>query len=406
MSGIEVASLVVGVLPLLFATADHFKDACRPFSRYCRLAPELKEFQRQLKTQKTIFRTECSLLLGRTTGPCCAVRMLEGIGSQVQAEGGELDQRFSVHIGEAGEACMAVLKQIEEKLTQMEEDEKELQDAIKSDTPLESIGDARWRRRVGKKLKYSFSKCTNLERNLSTLKELTQNFTTLSTQLERITDQHANTPSASAPKASREVDTYRVVQKASVQLYNALAEACTTHTEHLAHFRLQATHRQHYGKTMSHIRFSMAFKQMPLLDTATPVDPAWFEVESTIEGSIDFDSEAADGSRSSFKPSKRPHVVDKSVSVARRPDDGDDEQDDSYTEFFVAKRLSHTASIQMGPRYSEVVRKCLACDFGQGDDLNQPALQEAFYKDVICELGSLEERFRELQLGVSTDTME
>lgn len=74
-------------------------------------------------------------------------------------------------------------------------------------------------------------------------------------------------------------------------------------------------------------------------------------------------------------------------------------QEDRHTEFFTAKRLNRTASTPMGPRYSEIVRKCLQCDFGRGEDLNKPELQEGFYREVVCELGELENKFKELQLG-------
>lgn len=53
----------------------------------------------------------------------------------------------------------------------------------------------------------------------------------------------------------------------------------------------------------------------------------------------------------------------------------------------------------LGSTYGQIVRKCLTCDFGRGDDLNEPTLQVEFYKDVVCELERLEEGFRNLQLG-------
>ena len=53
----------------------------------------------------------------------------------------------------------------------------------------------------------------------------------------------------------------------------------------------------------------------------------------------------------------------------------------------------------MGAIYGDVVRKCLRCGFGRGEDLNQPALQEGVYQAVICPLRRLEDKFRELQIG-------
>lgn len=82
----------------------------------------------------------------------------------------------------------------------------------------------------------------------------------------------------------------------------------------------------------------------------------------------------------------------------QKPGDLDNGQEDIYTEFFTAKRLCRL-STQLGLRYREVARKCIHCDFGRGDDLNKPELQEAFYREIICELDNLEGEFRRLQLG-------
>ena len=68
-------------------------------------------------------------------------------------------------------------------------------------------------------------------------------------------------------------------------------------------------------------------------------------------------------------------------------------------EFLAARRLSKTLGSVLGSTYGQIVRKCLSCDFGCGDDLSAPALQVEFYRDVVCELQRLEEGFSKLQLG-------
>jgi hypothetical protein len=73
--------------------------------------------------------------------------------------------------------------------------------------------------------------------------------------------------------------------------------------------------------------------------------------------------------------------------------------DERHTLFFTAKRMSRLVSAKSGPRYGEIVRKCLACDFGRGDDLSRPALQEGVYREVVCELMELEDLPRAMNLG-------
>jgi hypothetical protein len=49
------------------------------------------------------------------------------------------------------------------------------------------------------------------------------------------------------------------------------------------------------------------------------------------------------------------------------------------------RRLASKPS-PLGPRYQEVVRKCLQCNFGFGTDLSKKELQTAVYGDVVCSL--------------------
>lgn len=79
--------------------------------------------------------------------------------------------------------------------------------------------------------------------------------------------------------------------------------------------------------------------------------------------------------------------------------DLDDGQENQYTEYHVAKRLASSLGREMGASYGKIVQKLLYCDFGCGDDLNDPELQARLHKDVVCELDELERGFRSLQLG-------
>lgn len=76
------------------------------------------------------------------------------------------------------------------------------------------------------------------------------------------------------------------------------------------------------------------------------------------------------------------------------PVDIEGSQEDWHTEFFTAKRVSRITASPLGGRYAKIVRKCLQCDFGRGDDLDDPGLQEGVYREVVCELGQLEEKLR------------
>ena len=83
----------------------------------------------------------------------------------------------------------------------------------------------------------------------------------------------------------------------------------------------------------------------------------------------------------------------------QQPSDLYNGPDSSFSEFFAAKRLASSLGREMGVSYGKIVKKLIYCDFGCGQDLNEPDLQAGFYKDVVCELDRLEQGFRQLQLG-------
>jgi hypothetical protein len=87
------------------------------------------------------------------------------------------------------------------------------------------------------------------------------------------------------------------------------------------------------------------------------------------------------------------------LETLQQPSDNDDHESQN-TDYYIADRVRHDAASILGPRYAEVIRKCIQCDFGHGDDLGTTKLQEGFYQDVICELEQLEERFKSFRLGI------
>lgn len=67
-------------------------------------------------------------------------------------------------------------------------------------------------------------------------------------------------------------------------------------------------------------------------------------------------------------------------------------------EYQKVKSLSLGTPSTLGPQFSKIIRKCIDCDFARGTNLNDPALQEGVYREVVCELKSLEDSFRALQI--------
>lgn len=68
------------------------------------------------------------------------------------------------------------------------------------------------------------------------------------------------------------------------------------------------------------------------------------------------------------------------------------------TDILTVNRLSKTMGAVLGSDYARVVKKCLTCDFGKGDDLSNQGLQDLFHEEVVCELDRLEKGLRALDI--------
>lgn len=86
--------------------------------------------------------------------------------------------------------------------------------------------------------------------------------------------------------------------------------------------------------------------------------------------------------------------------MLQQPEDIVASSDDRFTDFITARRLADGVGTSLGAAFASIVRKCLRCDFGCGEDLDDPVLQARLYEDVVCKLGALEDGFRRLQIGV------
>jgi hypothetical protein len=74
--------------------------------------------------------------------------------------------------------------------------------------------------------------------------------------------------------------------------------------------------------------------------------------------------------------------------------------DSRVADFLFARQLADGVGESLGADFASIVRKCLRCDFGCGEDLNNPALQARLYEDVVCKLEDYEVGFKKLQSKV------
>ena len=135
MSGVEVAGLALGFLPLLISAAEHYDKCLRPFIRYKNFGKEARRFQILLGNQKSLFRNECRLLLEEFIEHDVASSIIDGpLGvdhpswSEV-----ELEEQLTRLLGESSGECIATIEMIKDRLGDMDTESQDLATAIDQD---------------------------------------------------------------------------------------------------------------------------------------------------------------------------------------------------------------------------------------------------------------------------------
>ena len=113
---------------------------------------------------------------------------------------------------------------------------------------------------------------------MAELKSLNDELRTLAAQTSKLEDQRLRQVQKPSKKISRDVEKFRLIQKASQKVYQALSGACTKHSEHLTHFCLEAVAVEN-GDTPQ-VQFKLAFTHLTLQGSASAGDPLWFVIES------------------------------------------------------------------------------------------------------------------------------
>lgn len=118
MSGIEAAGLALAILPLFVSTIEHYDDILRPLSRYRNFTSKVQRFIDELETERTIYRTECQLLLATVAGSKTALDMLRD-HHHTSWNSAAIRTRLISQLGDLGATCSALISRINSKLLEI-----------------------------------------------------------------------------------------------------------------------------------------------------------------------------------------------------------------------------------------------------------------------------------------------
>ena len=185
-------------------------------------------------------------------------------------------------------------------------------------TTTDSIGSKAWRRRVAKKLRFSFSK-PRLDETLTTLRTLNDDFRALSILTLNSTSLQSRRQAVSSRKSNQEVERYKVIGQASRQVYEALGKACTKHTEHQAHICVEVEQAIINGDDSAQVKFNMAYTHLTLAGSADQGDLIWFVVDSTSGRAVKMgQSDTAIGLQNSFTHSLKRQIGSSSGATQQK----------------------------------------------------------------------------------------
>ena len=137
-----------------------------------------------------------------------------------------------------------------------------------------------WRHNVGKKLCFSFSK-PRLDRNIAALRSHNNDLRTLFAQTRQLAPMTSKMSNVSS-YIRDDIRKYQAIGEVSGQVYEALNKACNKHTEHIAHFRVEAEEILVDEAATPQIKFNLAFTYMTLADPTGSGELMWFVVDSKI----------------------------------------------------------------------------------------------------------------------------
>lgn len=118
MSGVEAVGFLLGIVPLLISTIEHYDNVLRPIRRYREFTAKSQRFHDELETQRVIFQAECQLLLGQVVGLDTAQKMLHSYGHPLWRDVG-FCRRFEQRLGSLGTTCLSIISRVENALKEI-----------------------------------------------------------------------------------------------------------------------------------------------------------------------------------------------------------------------------------------------------------------------------------------------
>ncbi|KAH7321852.1 hypothetical protein BKA65DRAFT_89681 [Rhexocercosporidium sp. MPI-PUGE-AT-0058] len=275
MDPITIASLALGIAPLIISAVENYEHTFRPFVTYSRYSREIDNFATRLAAQKAIFNNQCQLLLS------AASKDIEGLDSMLDniipdpghasRSSAILSARLEDLLGSSLSACESTLRLTQGTLNDIMEETKGFHDVIGQKRKGKGKG---LFSHFGQRMKITFAK-SRLNDTIVELRLYNDDLRTLSCQVAQVSSHRLAKQSLRMSTIS-ELKTTRL---ASQKLHSLLRTGwtCQNKIDHAASLSLDA--RVVKESSIPGIRFSLSLTCMS--ESFVPVgDAIWLNVES------------------------------------------------------------------------------------------------------------------------------
>ncbi|KAJ4380965.1 hypothetical protein N0V86_003312 [Didymella sp. IMI 355093] len=405
MSGIEVAGLVFGVLPILIEVVKSYEDITKKVRTLRHYSKEVKSTSEQLKVHNGIFLNEVRLLL-RSIEAEEDVEIMLGNAADQRWISKNLDDKLRNVLRDSFEICCGIIEETKDTIETMREELRKfdilVDQKMKGNQDLTEPPD--------QTLPPDFDLCQaknicdylQKQRQIATQKAAKHCIGYLETpqlykHLFYFHDRAGNSGSTQAQieNVYSLFDVMRHDPDDTMEVEDQLRLALTTATA-LLQFndtpwlseRWRLRDLSYFGS--SNMLDDSALKTLHLSSQiSTPTATA--ASDNSMDG-IEANNAVSDQVRYGINNTTLFFLGVALLEIAHwKPIEEKMTARDLNNEVFAARRLA-AGRAPLGPQYQKIAEKCLQCNFGFGTNLRSKRLQTAVYNDVVCELESMIEK--------------
>ncbi|OCL00859.1 uncharacterized protein K441DRAFT_599828 [Cenococcum geophilum 1.58] len=245
MSGIEIAGLVLGAIPLVISALEHYEDLIDPAKVFVKFQGELGRAIRELRNQHTLFEQSMEVLLQPITTDRELSEMIDNTNSELWQDPA-IEQELRSNLGKAYPSYMRTVNDIQKimigiaiKLDNFHGVENLNQDgleAIISQHAAAKVDGKLQKFEISKRVKFTMKK-KRIKESLEELQRCIEMLDKFQVKADKIAAADELYKSDGRFRVTLPVDTIRENAK---KLYNVLSKTwCSTHSSHSAGLLLE-----------------------------------------------------------------------------------------------------------------------------------------------------------------------